>query len=57
MCAQFKKPFMGLPGPVVKNLPFNGEDVGSVPVRDVKIPRAPGQPAQEPQLLDPACGN
>ena len=42
-------------GPVVQNLPCNAGDVGSIPDRGTKIPRAaellsPGSKAQVPQL-------
>ena len=30
-------------GPVIKNLPFNGWDVGSIPGQGTKIPHASGQ--------------
>ena len=30
-------------GPVVKNLPYNAGDVGSIPVQGTKIPHAVGQ--------------
>ena len=38
-------------GPVVKNLPSNVEDLGSIPSRGTKDPHAPGDWAHTPQLL------
>ena len=37
-------------GPVVKNLPCNARDPGSIPVWETKIPHATGQPS--PPLQD-----
>ena len=45
------------PGSVVKNLLFNGEDVGSVPGQGPKIPYAPGQPSPRATTTEPACSN
>ena len=40
-------------GPVVKNLPSNAGDEGSVPGWGTKIPHAVGQLARMPQLESP----
>ena len=38
-------------GPVVKNLPSNAEDLGSIPGVGTKIPHAWGNGAHVPRLL------
>ena len=40
-------------GPVVKNLPSNAGDMGSISGRGTKIPHAMGQLTHVPQLLSP----
>ena len=45
--------FLG--GPVVKNLPSNAGDLGSIPGLGTKIPHAAGQ--LSPSALEPACHN
>ena len=45
------------PGPVVKNLPFNGEDMGSVPGQGPKIPHASEQPSPRATTTESAGGN
>ena len=44
-------------GPVVRNLPPNAEDAGSIPGRGTKIPRASGQLSSEAQLESPRAAN
>jgi len=39
--------------PVVKNMPSNAGDVGSIPGRGTKIPHSPGQLNPMPQLEKP----
>ena len=42
-------------GPVVKNLPSNAGDAGSIPGWGTKIPHATGQ--LSPHSLEPTCHN
>ena len=45
-------------GPVVKNLPSNAGDVGSIPSRGTKIPHAVGQLSPHTATREkPACRN
>ena len=50
-------------GPVVKNLPSNAGDAGSIPGRGTKIPHALGQLSTcarqllSPRALEPMCHN
>ena len=48
--------------PVVKNLPANTGDIGSIPCRGTKIPHARGQLSlyatpTDPTALEPTCRN
>ena len=42
-------------GPVVKNLPCNSEDTGSIPGQETKISGAAGQLRQYGETTEPAC--
>ena len=42
-------------GPVVKNLPSNAGDVGSIPGQGTKVPHVAGQPRPCAAATEPAC--
>ena len=42
-------------GPVVKNLPSNAGDAGSIPGRGTKIPHAVGQLSLHTATTEPVC--
>ena len=44
-------------GPVVKNLPSNARDAGSIPGRGTKIPHVAGQLSPRAATTEPACRN
>ena len=44
-------------GPVVKNLPCNAGDVGSIPGWGTKIPHAAGQLGSCATTIEPVCHN
>ena len=44
-------------GPVVKNLPYNAGDAGSIPGRGTKIPHATGQLSPRTTTTEPARHN
>ena len=48
-----RNPWDFLGGPVVKNLPSNAGDVGSIPVRGTKIPHAMGQLSPRAATTEP----
>ena len=43
-------------GPVVKNLPANAGNTGSIPCRETRSPHTVGQVAHMPQILSPHFG-
>ena len=42
-------------GPVIKNLPSNAGDVGSIPGRGTKIPHTAGQLSPRAKTTEPGC--
>ena len=44
-------------GPVVKNLPYNAGDTGSIPGQGTKIPHAAGQQSPRATATELACLN
>ena len=44
-------------GPVVKNLPSNAGDAGSIPGRGTKIPHTVGQVSPRATTTEPECHN
>ena len=52
------KSIKGFPGgPVVKNLPSNAGDMGSIPGQGTKIPHAAGQLSPCATTTEPVCHN
>ena len=52
---RFIRDFPG--GPVVKNLPYNAGDTGSIPGQGTKSPHATGQLSQCATITELACLN
>ena len=57
MCIK-KKQSWDFPGnPVVKSLPSNAGDTGSIPDQGTKIPHVAGQLSPHATMKDPVCRN